>query len=173
MYIQQVIQHWMLDSWIKVLTVKVHMVWTVQSACLPLWAAKLLNLHWGCILSICKYFQGKSYGSDTYLECQPDLTTFRQYLVSALYIHFNVGWGVGTLFQIGASGWFTGRYNFQCQPVDNSKRPETMRVTYLFCFIVLTSLIIAILYPKESSQSYCKQFVKNLYLSSCQFPSMN
>lgn len=40
------------------------------------------------------------------------------------------GSGVGVLFQIGAAGWFTGRYNFQCQPVDHSKSPQTMRVIY-------------------------------------------
>lgn len=33
-------------------------------------------------------------------------------------------------YEIGFSGWFTGRYNYQCQPVDYSKHPQTMRMVH-------------------------------------------
>lgn len=33
------------------------------------------------------------------------------------------------LLQLGVSGWFTGHYNFRCQPVDYSNHPKTIRVS--------------------------------------------
>ncbi|CAH0407825.1 unnamed protein product [Chilo suppressalis] len=33
-------------------------------------------------------------------------------------------------YEIGASGWFTGRYSYQCQPVDHSKHPQTIRMVH-------------------------------------------
>lgn len=40
-------------------------------------------------------------------------------------VHYLWWW----FLQLGISGWLTGRYNFQCEPVDYTNNPMTLRVS--------------------------------------------
>ncbi|CAH0728836.1 unnamed protein product, partial [Brenthis ino] len=50
--------------------------------------------------------------------------------VLIVYNFLQVLFSAWLFYEIGAAGWFTGRYSFQCQPVDHSKSPQTMRMVH-------------------------------------------
>ncbi|KAF2881321.1 hypothetical protein ILUMI_24851 [Ignelater luminosus] len=46
------------------------------------------------------------------------------------YNLFQVIFSAWIFYEIGMSGWLTGRYNFRCQPVDYSNHPNSIRMTH-------------------------------------------
>lgn len=50
--------------------------------------------------------------------------------VLIVYNLFQVIFSSWLFYEIAMSGWFTGRYSLQCQPVDDSDDPETTRMVH-------------------------------------------
>ncbi|XP_015375368.1 PREDICTED: elongation of very long chain fatty acids protein AAEL008004-like isoform X1 [Diuraphis noxia] len=46
------------------------------------------------------------------------------------YNLFQVIFSSWLFYELGISGWLTGRYNFRCEPVDYSNHPMTLRMVY-------------------------------------------
>ncbi|RZC41600.1 ELO domain containing protein [Asbolus verrucosus] len=47
------------------------------------------------------------------------------------YNLFQVFFSLYLFYEIGMSGWFTGEYNFRCQPVDYSNKPSALRMLHV------------------------------------------
>jgi len=63
------------------------------------------------------------------------------------------------IFQIGISGWFTGRYSLRCQPVDYSSHPTAIRVSWNASILQRTKFV--------HSGSFFGRLTFMLYLLIC------
>ncbi|XP_063226669.1 very long chain fatty acid elongase AAEL008004-like isoform X2 [Bacillus rossius redtenbacheri] len=51
--------------------------------------------------------------------------------VLIVYNFLQVLFSLWLFYEIGMSGWLTGNYNFRCEPVDYSNRPQTLRMVHV------------------------------------------